>query len=331
MRSWLVVPLLAAGLTSVSPLLGTAQARRTKGLCTTAAPDDNAPYLLVLSAFPGELAPIVADAEIEATVEADGKPYYRGRLGGVRVILGFTGIGMVNARNVTLSVLDDFEVAGILMSGVAGTQQRIGDVVLAEDWIEQDGKRLYRTNRALFALARRAVQAMPAPLAKCTPVRGREVCMAHDTGTYFGGRGVSGDGSGGIAIECGAGGGPVFGCELPAPMAASVGFTAVEPPETPDVVDMETAAVARVAVERKVPFLGVRSASDGDGDPLGQRGWVPQFFDYWPLAARNAGAVTTAIVTELGRIASDASSRRICRSLAARKWKRAAERIGAGS
>ncbi|TML42169.1 MAG: hypothetical protein E6G23_08290, partial [Actinobacteria bacterium] len=36
---------------------------------------------------------------------------------------------------------------------------------------------------------------------------------------------------------------------------------------TADVEDMETAAVARAAARRRVPFLAVRAGSDGAGDP----------------------------------------------------------------
>jgi hypothetical protein len=92
--------------------------------------------------------------------------------------------------------------------------------------------------------------------------------------------------------------------------------------------DMESAAVARVATRRRVPFLAVRSASDGGGDPLGDRGFPAQFFDYYRIATHNAATVTRSLVAEIGRLASDPSARRTCRLLARRRWGRAAERIG---
>jgi len=92
---------------------------------------------------------------------------------------------------------------------------------------------------------------------------------------------------------------------------------------------METAAVARAAARRRVPFLAVRAASDGGGDPLGDRGFLAQFLDYYRLAAHNAGDVTRAVIVELGRLARDRSARRTCRLLAAHRWRSAAKRIAA--
>jgi hypothetical protein len=94
-----------------------------------------------------------------------------------------------------------------------------------------------------------------------------------------------------------------------------------------DPQDMETAAVARVAARRGVPFVGVRGADDGHGDPLGDRGFPTQFFDYYRLAAHNAGVVTEGLIVQLGRLARDPAARGICRLLAAGQWRAAATRI----
>jgi hypothetical protein len=73
----------------------------------------------------------------------------------------------------------------------------------------------------------------------------------------------------------------------------------------------------------------MRAGSDGAGDPLGDRGFPFQFFDYYRLAAHNAGDVTRAVVAELGRLARDRSARRTCQLLAAHRWRSAAKRIAA--
>ena len=298
-----------------------------RGLCAAAARGARAPYVVVLSAFPAELAPLVAVTEIEQTVEADGRQYYLGRLDGVRVVLGLTGIGLLNAEARTDSVLASFRVAALVMSAVAGSRYRIGDVVLADGFVEGSDPQVWPANLALLALARRA--ATP-PLEHCTPVPptmpgASIVCLPYEPAPVFGGRGVSSDPFGGTPLPCTPGGGEILGCELPAPAAVA----AAEP--TADVEDMETAAVARVAARRRVPFLGVRAVSDGAGDPLGDRGFPAQFFDYYRLAAANAAAVTRATVAELGRLAHDRSARRTCRLLAAHRWRRAAARLGASS
>jgi nucleoside phosphorylase len=320
--SWLAAGFLALGLAPSGAEAG------GRGLCATAAgAHAAAPYLAIVSAFPAELAPLVAATEVEADVVVDGRHYYQGRLEGVSVILGLTGIGLVNAATTAHTVLRKFKVAGFVMSGVAGTLHRIGDVAIADRWREGDSARTYPSNLALLALTRHAASALPAPLENCTPVpptsaTPKIICFPFVPTVFFGGTGVSADPFGGKALPCTPGGTEVFGCELPVPTATG----AADEPHA--VEDMETAAVAREAARKGVPFLGVRAASDGAGDPLGDRGFPTQFFDYYRLAAHNEGAVTRAVVAELGRLARDKSSRGTCRLLAARQWRRAAARIG---
>ena len=51
-----------------------------------------------------------------------------------------------------------------------------------------------------------------------------------------------------------------------------------------------------VANRHRVPFLGVRSVSDGKGDPLNLPGFPVQFAVYRQLAGNNAAAVTVAFL-----------------------------------
>ena len=336
MRSPARLPaLLLAAVACVLPALVEAKAGRKTALCATAARrHSRAPYLAIVSAFPAELAALVDATEIETTVEVDGRQHYVGRLDGVSVVLALTGIGMINARTRTLALLDHFQVAGLLMSGVAGSPQRIGDVLLPDDWVERDGVDVFHPNPALVALARRAAAHLPAPLENCTLVpptapNPMTVCLAFVPAVIFGGRGVSGDPFNGMTFPCIPGAGDIFGCELPSPAPAAVTGEVFHPRGTaPDIEDMETGAVARAASERQVPILGVRAVSDGAGDPLGDRGFPAQFFDYYRLAARNAAAVTHAVVAEVGKLARKDAEHATCRLLARHRWDRAAGRIG---
>jgi len=327
----------------VCTLASGAQARKPEhALCdTVGGPPAEPPYVIVLAAMPSELAPLVDAAEIEDTVEVDGRPYYVGRLDGVRVVLGLTLIGMVNAETHAESVLAAFEAAALLMSGVAGSHHRIADVVIPTGWVERDKKRLWRTNRALVALAGRAAATL-APLERCTPVPPADpnaplVCMPHEPTVVFEDRGESGDDFGGSALNCVPGGGDIFGCELPISSAAgalvdgglAAGASAQAAEDYPDAIDMESAAVCRVAAAHRVPFLVMRAVSDGAGDPLGDRGFPAQFFDYYRLAARNAAAVTRAIVAEIGSTVSGPDGERLCRLLAKGRWAKAAKRLDA--
>ena len=334
-RAWLAAAVLAAGVVCLPPSVAQAGG---KGLCATAAAEHSAPpYVAVVSTFPAELAPIAAATEIETTIQIAGRDFYVGRLGGVSVLLGLTGIGLVNATNRAHDLLAHGQIAGLIMSGTAGTSHHIGDVVLASDLVEGDRKRVFHPNAALLALARRAATALPEPLERCTvPAQSPDapvVCLLFDPTVIFGGRDVSADPFGGHAFPCTPGGDEIVGCELPAPTVSRATVATFEPRQTStsDVEDMETAAVARAAARRRVPFLAVRAASDGSGDPLGDRGFFAQFLDYYRLAALNAGDVTRAVIVELGRLARDRSARRTCRLLAAHRWRSAAKRIAAGS
>jgi adenosylhomocysteine nucleosidase len=334
-RSSLMATLVAAGIAWLAPSIAQGEVHG-RGLCATAAAGPPPPYLAVVSAYPAELAPIVAATEIETTVQIASRSYYVGRLGGVSVMLGLTGIGIVNATNAARDLLATAKIAGLIMSGTAGTRHHIGDVVLASDLVESDRKGVFHPNRALVALVRRAAIALPEPLERCSPVPPESpdspiVCLLFDPTVIFGGHAVSGDTFGG-PFPCTPGGGEIFGCELPAPTLSGVNAGTIEPTQTistQDVEDMESAAVARAAARRGVPFLAVRAASDGGGDPRGDRGFPTQFFDYYRLAAHNAGDVTRAVVAELGRLARDASLHRTCRLLAEHRWGGAAKRIAA--
>jgi nucleoside phosphorylase len=61
-------------------------------------------------------------------------------------------------------------------------------------------------------------------------------------------------------------------------------------------VDEETGAVDQVAHRFGVPFLGIRAASDGHGDPLPDPGFPFSFVIYRQLAGDNAAATTVAFL-----------------------------------
>ena len=326
--------LLTAVLCAVPEESLAAKGRGRTAYCSVTAKGKKAPYLAVFSAFPAEVAPLVAVADVEKTVEIGGRPFYIGRIGRVRVVLGLLGIGLVNAENTTRAVLDnpDYPIAGVIVSGVAGSNHRIAEVVIAEDWVQGGIPGVTQTNVAMMALMRRAQNALPEPLEKCTRVpptspSGAFICMPFDPQLLVGGHGQSDDPYNGAA-PCGTG--DILGCDLPPVPTALLaspenrGGTAKDYPE---VVDMETAAVARLAVERDVPFLGVRAASDGAGDPLGFRPFPLQFFDYYVLAARNAAIVTRGLLGAVEDLSKTKAGRKACKLLKKHKWDRAAEKL----
>jgi nucleoside phosphorylase len=252
------------------------------------------PYLAVFSAFPAELAPLLAAANVAETIATGDRVYHVGTLAGARVVLVRLGIGLVNAATTTRAVLDRFDIAAIVFSGVAGSDLNIGDVAVPIEW--SDGTATYPAGADLFAVAR-TITSPPVVLEQCTPVPpdppGPMVCLDHAPKIVAGGEGVSEDPFGGSAFACMPGQGPVFGCD-----EALVATPAVAPAATvPDATDMETAAVARVAHDAGIPYVGFRGVSDGPGDPLGLPGFPAQFFAYYKLSADNAAAAASAFLT----------------------------------
>jgi nucleoside phosphorylase len=275
------------------------------GLCAIAEGTCGAPPMIaVLSAFPAELAPLVERATVRETLRVGDRVLRVGTLGDVPVVLGLLGIGLVNATNTTRLVLDRFDVAALVVSGVAGSPQRIGDVTAPDTWVEDDGTS-HPVDPDLAALARQ-VAAAGVTLKRCTPVPpeppGPTVCLGFDPQLVVGGTGHSSDPYQGKPPVCIPGGNDVFGCDVTAGTTASIprAGALLQTDDEPEATDMETAAVAREDQARGVPFIAFRAVSDGAGDPLGLPGFPAQFFAYYRLAADNAAAATTAFVTRWG-------------------------------
>lgn len=338
-RRWIwraAVMLAAVGLGELSCLRAAEAApRRARGgLCATVSGESGAPLLAVLSAIPAELAPLVAAADVAETVTVEGRTYRIGRLGGVNVVLGLTGIGMVNAKTRTQSVVRHFRPAGIIVSGVAGSPRHIADVTVPVEWVEGGRRRAFGANEAMLELARQAAAVATPALQRCTVLSpgfgGGTVCLAHEPAIVIGGQGRTADPFAGMAAPCLPGGDDVFGCDVPSPAAqigpgASAGEASAHAAVAAQAEDMETASVARAAAHRRVPYVAFRAVSDGAGDPLGLPGFPAQFFAYYRLASANAAASTIAFLERLAAVRQTTpSGERICRLLAKRQWHRAA-------
>jgi nucleoside phosphorylase len=288
------------------------------------------PYVAVMSAFPAELEPLLAAAHPSETLALGDRTCHVGTLGGVRVVLVRDGIGLVNAATTSRALLDRFEISAIAFSGVAGSRLDIGDVAVPAEW--SDGTTTFPVDASLLAIAR-TLAAPPIGLKRCTHVPpdppGRRVCLDHGPRIVAGGSGQSADPFGGKAFPCMPGGGPVFGCDE----AFAVGIRAAA--VALDAEDMETAAVARVARDARVPFIAFRAVSDGGGDPLGLPGFPAQFFAYYRLAAGNAATVTRAFLQAWRGRDAGIGARLRARSIprrvgAACDWERAVGPVCAG-
>ncbi len=299
------------------------------GLCATVATEDGgSTYLGVLSAFPAELAPLLARATVHEKMEINGHIFRVVDLAGVRVVLAMTGIGIVNAATTAETLLTNFNVVGIVFSGVAGSSLLIGDVLVPAQYLERDTGAVYDANPFLFLMARRLASGVT--LERCTPVPphdGPTVCITGQPEVSIGGLGRSGDPFQGTPVDCTPDDGDIFGCDVPG-AAARTRDQATTMPEEPVAEDMETAAVARVAGAHGVPWLAFRAVSDGAGDPLGLPGFPAQFAAYYQLAARNAAAGTLDLLDRLARVGGGRHpQRQVCRLLARQRWKQAGRHL----
>lgn len=303
-------------------------------VAVSSAPARCGSSLLVLSAFPGEIDKLLVATDVADSVVVDGRTFYIGTLRGNAVVLALTGIGLVNAEETTRTALATFtcgstgaSISGVVFSGVAGGRSNIGDVTIPRRWTLDDGETWYPTDGRMLGVARAVVQ-RGVTLSDQTPL-GDVVCVGLDPNlvnivtmpnapeVIVGGDGKSADPFNGREFPCFPGGGDVFGCQpcrapLQPPDAARF-VTRIVPfldpnffldyfdmptPSTTEWVaeDMESAAVARVAAEHRLPFIAFRAMSDGQGDPLNLPGFPFQFFVYRQLAADNAAAVTLAFL-----------------------------------
>jgi len=282
--------------------------------------------VLLLSAMPLELNPLVAKATITSTTHVDGRTFYSGRLAGADVVMALTGIGPVNATRTSTVAFATFRCtfAATVFSGVAGSSAYIGDVMVPSRWTSDGGKTYVGTSPGMYKVARglRGVQLsadLPVGDAAClcagvdaaTPVH-----LPHQPQLHVGGAGETTDPFGGASAPCTWGGGDIAGCEPcvlkgdqvrdteelagNAPGIPALLIGALRPPPTTTSTyaaqDEETGAVDLVARRHGVPFLGIRSVSDGQGDPLHLPGFPAQFAVYRQLAGNNAAAVTLAFL-----------------------------------
>ena len=291
---------------------------------------------LILSAFPAEADAILARTTLDPnpSVVVDGHHFYLGTLGGKKVIVAMTGIGMVNATHTTETALDHFtpesgiSIGAVVFSGVAGGSGRteIGDVAVPARWTSDDLETWHAVDPGMLAAANTltvdllSTDSIGDPACHfCGPLtRLPLIDLKREPQLFVGGDGSSDDNNNGTAFPSIPLGGAIFGPEpLAAPdfsplftgnffqaLAPFLAFgllsnitgllAAANPPV--DAVDQETAAAQQVADAHGIPFLGVRGMSDGPGDPLNLPGYPFTFFVYKQIAADNAAIVTEAFL-----------------------------------
>ncbi len=226
--------------------------------------------MVVMSAFSPELTNLLDETQVVEVRVAGDCSCYVGEIHGMDVILLLSGIGLEKAAATTRTLLDSFDVSALVFSGIAGGINpglNIGDVTIPECWGHADG-RLAPGDEDFWIPADMSMLRVvgevsgPVALEDCTE---DGVCLENTPDIILGGNGVSN------SFFVDDAGYREWLWEI---------FEA-------NAVDMETAAVGRVAREREVPYIAFRSLSDLAGGGPGAN----EINIFFQLAADNAAAV----------------------------------------
>ena len=279
-----------------------------------AAPDTT-PRTAVISAFGPEMVALQKATTGKHAVTLGGTVFTTGVLEGKPVVLFLSGMSMVNAAMTTQRAIDRFHVSRIVFSGIAGgvdPSLDVGDVVAPDQWAQYlesvmaredapghyapppgepltgapfgmmypkavevirapgapEARQWFPADPGLVAVARRVAGGVT--LKRCTA---GGLCLAKAPHVVVGGNGVSGQ---------------AFVDNAALRGWAYATFSA-------EVLDMESAAVAQVALVNGTPFIAFRSLSDlAGGDP-----GANQARTFFQLASDNSAAVVRAFVAAL--------------------------------
>ncbi|MCO5110446.1 MAG: 5'-methylthioadenosine/adenosylhomocysteine nucleosidase [Burkholderiaceae bacterium] len=216
----------------------------------------------ILSALPEEQAGLLAHLQQPRRVEHAGRAFWWGSLHGQPVVLALSGIGKVAAATTATALIERFGVARIVFTGVAGgvgEGVRVGDVVVAHDYVQHD-----MDVSPLFE--RWQVPGYPGVRLPCDAglsahlFRAVSACLAGDGASFY----ENSDGtpprlhrglmaSGDRFVTCAQ-----VSRALREPLVAA-GHDVLA-------VEMEGAAVAQVCLDYGVPFAAMRTISDRADD-----------------------------------------------------------------
>jgi adenosylhomocysteine nucleosidase len=285
---------------------------------TRLLPRDPTPRLAVLSAFEPELEDLREEIEIETTRIINGRTYTIGRLAGNEVVMVLSGISMVNAAMTTQTMLDHFNVVGIVFSGIAGgvnPNLRIGDVVVPAQWGGYQEHVFARETDGGWDVGGRSMEfgnfGMMFPR-RAFVVRRNGAPDEEERVFWFSADSVMLRIAGRAAQSARLRKCTPNGDCLEADPRVVIGGNGVSGPTFvdnaeyrswvwdtfhADALDMESAAVAHVAYANAVPFIVFRSLSDLAGGGPGEN-QVDTFFE---LAADNTATVVMVFLEAWGK------------------------------
>ena len=239
--------------------------------------------LAILSALVDEQRGLIDHLEQPERIEHAGRIFWLGRLHGLPVVLTVSRIGKVSAAMTAATLIERFDAGAIVFTGVAGAladQVQVGDVVVAQDFLQHDldvsplfpryevpayGRARFVCHEDLSAALRQAAQqALAGEFAQASVHQGLIV-----SGDRF----VSG------------------ACEVGAlrQRLQQAGHAALA-------VEMEGAAVAQVCADHGLPYAAMRTVSDRADDSAHR-----DFAEFvTQVASRYAQAIVSRLLIGLG-------------------------------
>jgi adenosylhomocysteine nucleosidase len=250
--------------------------------------------ILVLYAFAAEGKLIGEQMTVSRTDRHIGRTVLVGQISGKDIVLAESGVGTTNAAMTTQRMIDIYQPRTVVFTGIAGaidTSVRVGDIVVADTWIEHDygyvGADGFEPGRlSLYSPAADS-------LVRMTELPVDSALLAAANGLEIGQLGLDS-----------------IGARLPRLMVGGVGVTGntfIDSREKRSwlvekfsamVTDMESAAVAQVCIANDMPFVVFRSASDlagGSGSETAQT----ELDEFYQAAAGNASKVVMAYLARL--------------------------------
>lgn len=282
----------------------------------SAEPLDATPRIAVLSAYEPEWRALQAVIDAPQAQSHKGVKVVLGRIEGKPVVVGLTGVSMVNAAMTTQMILDRYNVTRIVVSGVAGGVDpalHIGDVAVPERWGQYLDSIFARETPAGYRLPAWAERDFPnfgmifpqdVEVARAGQDKPRPQFWFPVDETMLT---VARTAVHGAALQNCTTAKDV--CLLQKPKVA-VGGNGVSGPAFVDhagfrayvfdtfkaqVLDMETAAIGHVAATNDVPYIAFRSLSDLAGGGAGEN----QIEIFEQLAADNSVSVMRAFLKAL--------------------------------
>ncbi|MBT9511902.1 MAG: 5'-methylthioadenosine/adenosylhomocysteine nucleosidase [Acidovorax sp.] len=218
----------------------------------------------ILSALPEEQSSLVQHLAQPQRLMHAGRAFWRGELHGRPVVLALSGIGKVAAATTATALIERFNVARIVFTGVAGgvgDGVHRGDVVVAQDYVQHDmdASPLFpRWELPGYARTRLACD----PVLTALLLEAARACVAGGSG-QFGLKSAAGQARHRVHHGLVA-----SGDRFVSAAAESQQLRAALQGAGHDVlaVEMEGAAVAQVCHDYGVPFAAVRTISDRADD-----------------------------------------------------------------